>query len=50
MNRSRREVGKRISAIEEKAAVVVDERERDGEIIRKYASAHDLRRAFGRDG
>lgn len=36
-----------MSAIGESAGVVVDEREVDGETVRKFASAHDLRRAFG---
>jgi integrase len=40
-------VGKLLSAIGAKAGVVVDEREKNGETVRKFASAHDLRRAFG---
>jgi integrase len=40
-------VSRMVSAIGEKAGVVVDEREKGGEIVRKFASAHDLRRAFG---
>lgn len=44
---SRRLVGPVVSAIGEKAGVVVDEREKCGETVRKFASAHDLRRAFG---
>ena len=40
------DVGKIVSAIGEKAGVVVDERTKDGETTRKFASAHDLRRAF----
>jgi integrase len=40
-------VGKIVSAIGESAGVVVDERERGGKTVRKFASAHDLRRAFG---
>jgi integrase len=39
--------GKIVSAIGESAGVVVDERERGGKTVRKFASAHDLRRAFG---
>ncbi len=44
---SRRMVGPIVSAIGEKAGVVVDERAKGGETVRKFASAHDLRRAFG---
>ena len=44
---SRRIVGPIVSAIGEAAGVVVDERQKGGETIRKFASAHDLRRAFG---
>ena len=40
-------VSRVVSAIGEKAGVVVDEREKAGELVRKFASAHDLRRAFG---
>ena len=40
-------VGKMVSAIGEKAGVVVDERNKGGKVVRKFASAHDLRRAFG---
>ncbi|HEY3394835.1 MAG TPA: site-specific integrase, partial [Lacipirellulaceae bacterium] len=48
-------VGKLVSAIGEKAGVVVDERQKSKggklppteETVRKFASAHDLRRAFG---
>jgi integrase len=36
-----------ISAIGEKAGVVVNERKKGEAIVRKFASAHDLRRAFG---
>lgn len=36
-----------VSAIGEKAGVVVDERRKGDEVVRKFASAHDLRRAFG---
>ncbi len=43
----RRLVGPTVSAIGEKAGVVVDERVKGGETVRKFASAHDLRRAFG---
>ena len=40
-------VSKTITAIGKTAGVVVDERQRNGKTIRKFASAHDLRRAFG---
>jgi integrase len=40
-------VSKTITAIGKTAGVVVDERQRSGKTIRKFASAHDLRRAFG---
>jgi integrase len=40
-------VGKTVTAIGEAAGVVVDERQRAGKTVRKFASAHDLRRAFG---
>ena len=36
-----------MSAIGEAAGVVVDEKLVEGEAVRKFASAHDLRRAFG---
>jgi len=45
---TRRLVGPTVSAIGEKAGVVVDERQKGGETVRKFASAHDLRRAFGK--
>ena len=35
-----------VSAIGEKAGVVVDQRQKGDKTIRKFASAHDLRRAF----
>lgn len=38
---------RRIAAIGESAGEVVEERTKDGETIRKCATAHDLRRAFG---
>jgi integrase len=44
---SRSVVGKLVSAIGKKAGVVVDERTKGDETVRKFASAHDLRRAFG---
>jgi integrase len=44
---SRRIVGPIVSAIGEAAGVVVDERQKGGKTVRKFASAHDLRRAFG---
>jgi hypothetical protein len=40
-------VGKIVSTIGEKAGVVVDERRKGGETVRKFPSANDLRRAFG---
>lgn len=40
-------VSRVVSLIGEKAGVVVDEREVAGEVVRKFASCHDLRRAFG---
>jgi integrase len=40
-------VSKVVSAIGQAAGVVVDERQVDGVTARKFASAHDLRRAFG---
>lgn len=47
MKRCRFKVGLTVSAIGEKAGVVVDERRKRGETVRKFASAHDLRRGFG---
>lgn len=47
MPTNRTAVGKTVSAIGEAAGVVVDERRKTGEIERKFASSHDLRRAFG---
>ena len=44
---SRFAVGPRVSAIGEKAGVIVNQRDKDGETVNSYASAHDLRRAFG---
>jgi integrase len=40
-------IGKLLSNIGKVAGVLVDERRRRGKIARKFASAHDLRRAFG---
>ncbi|MGD9632725.1 MAG: tyrosine-type recombinase/integrase [Pirellulales bacterium] len=40
-------VSKMVSTFGAKAGVVVDERELKDKIVRKFASAHDLRRAFG---
>jgi integrase len=45
--RTHTRVGKRISAIGKAAKVVTDQRDRDGEIEKQFATAHDLRRAFG---
>jgi integrase len=47
MAASRFMVGPVVSAIGEAAGVVVDERQKGGKTVRKFASAHDLRRAFG---
>ena len=45
---TRRFVGPIVSAIGKAAGVVVDERtRRAAKTVRKFASAHDLRRAFG---
>ena len=41
------EVGKKISEIGKLARVKVDERQKDGKTVTKFASSHDLRRAFG---
>jgi integrase len=43
---NRCDVGHTVSAIGKAAGVVVDERSRAAETVRKFASAHDLRRAF----
>lgn len=42
------DVSKLVVAIGKEARVVVDERKKGDKIVRKFASAHDLRRAFGR--
>jgi integrase len=42
------EVSRVVAAIGKKAGVVVDERQKGGETVRKFASAHNLRRAFGK--
>ena len=44
---SRSVVGKTVTAIGKAAGVVVDERTKAGATVRKFASAHDLRWAFG---
>jgi integrase len=44
---NRTTVGKIVSAIGLAAGVIVDERRKGGKLVRKFASAHDLRRAFG---
>jgi len=36
-----------IAVIGQKAGIVVDTRQKGEETVRKFASAHDLRRAFG---
>jgi integrase len=41
------EVGKKISQVGKLARVKVDERQKDGKTVTKFASSHDLRRAFG---
>jgi integrase len=41
------DVGPIVSAIGKAAGVVVDERQRGKETVRKFTSAHDLRRSFG---
>jgi integrase len=46
MLRERTAIGRTISKFGKAAGVVVDERQRGGKTIRKFASAHDLRRAF----
>ena len=35
------------SAIGKAAGVVTDQREKKGEVVKEFASAHDLRRSFG---
>ena len=42
------EVSRIVSAIGKAADIVVDERTKGEETVRKFASAHDLRRAFGK--
>ena len=42
------EVSRIVSAIGKKAGIVVDERAKGDRVVRKFASAHDLRRAFGK--
>jgi integrase len=44
---TRRAVGPLLSAVGTAAGIVVDERLKRGKLVRKFASAHDLRRAFG---
>lgn len=44
---TRHAVGPRVSAIGKAAGVVTDQREKRGEIVKQFASAHDLRRSFG---
>jgi imidazoleglycerol phosphate dehydratase HisB len=39
-------VGKVVSVIGKAAGMMVDERTKSGKTVRKFASAHDLRRAF----
>jgi len=40
-------VGPHVASIGRAAGVVTDQREKKGEIVKEFASAHDLRRAFG---
>jgi integrase len=47
LSATRRLAGPTVSAIGKKAGVVVDERTKGDKTVRKFASAHDLRRAFG---
>jgi len=44
---TRHNVGPRLSAIGKAASVVTDERKKNGKVVKEFASAHDLRRAFG---
>ena len=44
---SRHNVGPIISDIGERAGVVVNQRDKKGKVVKEFASAHDLRRAFG---
>jgi len=48
MHASTWEVSRIVSAIGKKAGIVVDERTRGGQLVWKFASAHDLRRGFGK--
>ena len=45
--RTRHNIGPVVSAIGKAANVVTNQRDRDGETVPEFASAHDLRRAFG---
>ena len=45
--RTRYAVGPKVSAIGQAAVAVTGQRQRDGEIVNEFASAHDLRRSFG---
>ncbi len=47
VRQSRHAVGPRVAAIGRAAGVVTDRRKRKGEIVKEFASAHDLRRSFG---
>lgn len=47
-DRGRCVVGKTVTAIGQSAGIVVDERMKRGKLVKKFASAHDLRRSFGR--
>ena len=44
---TRHVVGPRVADIGRAAGVVTDQREKKGELVKEFASAHDLRRAFG---
>jgi integrase len=47
-NATKDRVSRTVTAIGTKAGVVVDERQKGDTTVKKYASAHDLRRGFGR--
>jgi integrase len=47
VNRTRHAVGKYVKAIGTKAGVITEQREKNGKLVNVFATAHDLRRAFG---
>ncbi|QDT00381.1 site-specific integrase [Adhaeretor mobilis] len=47
MKPSRPAIGPRVGDIGEAAGGIVDHREKKGELLKVFASAHDLRRSFG---